>query len=210
MKKLPQTVQTYDRIAKIYEKKYGNLPESEVPYLQKFYNLTTSISKKPKILDAGCGTGRDLAYLETLSAELYGVDLSRGMLSIAKNKLKKSHLLKADIRALPFPDEFFDGIFSIATLVHLPSKGKEEAINEFWRVLKPNGILYICVQNLLYFPRLLRCIKYRERNAVVYDGRYWYFPTKYFLELLLKRYNFDILYASSFCSKRLRFYGRKM
>lgn len=210
MKKLYQTIQTYDKIARKYESRYGNLPKSEIPYLQKFYNLASLNVKRPKILDAGCGTGRDLAYLEALEADLYGVDLAKNMLNIARNKLKKSHLLKADIRKLPFPNEFFNGVLCIATLVHLPTQEKEKSIGEFWRVLKSNGVLYISVQNLLYFPRFLKCIKYRRGDGVFYDGRYWYFPTKHLLNSMLKRQGFDILYTSPFYSKRLRFYCRKV
>ncbi len=209
MREIVFTIETYDKIAKKYEKKYGELSESEKPYLYAFYQLTES--EKPKILDAGCGTGRDLAYLENLSAELYGVDLSEGMLNLAKNKLKNTSLIKADIRKLPFPDNFFDGVLSIASLVHLPHKEKAKAINEFWRVLKPNGVLYICIQNLLYPPRFKRCEKYKVKNSILYDGRYWYFPTKFSMEDLLKREDFEIRFSPSFPSdERLRFYCLKV
>jgi len=211
MERLIKTIERYDKIAKDYERKFGKLLDSEKIYLEKFYSLVSSLSKTPRILDAGCGTGRDLSYFESIhtEAELYGVDLSIKMLMIAKSKLKNTNLFRCDIRKLPFPSGFFDGIFSIAVLVHLTNNEKEEAIREFRRLLKPNGVLYVCIQNLLYPPRFFRSIKYRKWKNVIYDERYWYFPTKFSLDSMLKRNGFETIYSSSAFSKRLRYYARK-
>lgn len=210
MKELEYTIQTYNQIARNYDLRYGKIKEEDFSYLDLFYDLASRYSNRPKILDAGCGTGRDLSYLERYDAELYGVDLSIGMLKIAKDKLKKTILINADIRNLPFSKNFFDGILCIAVLSHLPKRDKEYAIKEFRRVLKPGGILYISVQNLLYLPRFFRCIRYMTNRGVLYEGRYWYFPTENFMKKILNNNGFKITYKlSKPYSKNLRFYATK-
>jgi len=208
MRELLVTINTYDKIAEKYEIRYGKIKKSGLPYLHEFIKLLPS--SETKILDAGCGTGRDLLHLENFLDELYGVDLSSGMINIAKRKLRKTILIKADITNLPFPDNHFDGVMSVSTLVHLPFEEKKKAISEFWRVLKPSGILYLNIQNLLYLPRLLRCIRHWSRNGVFYDNRYWYFPTKYSMKKLLENNGFtNVRSPSSQLDKRLIFYATK-
>jgi len=204
---LKDTVSRYDKISEEYHKKYGYLPKSEIPYLRRFLELIDK--KKPKILDTGCGTGRDLSFLENFESELYGIDLSDGMLNIAKNNLTKTSLIKGDYRHIPFRENSFDGILNIASLVHLPHNEKLNALAEFYRVLKPEGILYISIQNLLHPDRFVRALKYATPRGVLYDGRYWYFPTKYEMESLVEKAGFDILDSGGMLDDRFRVYAKK-
>jgi len=207
MEELKETISRYNRISEEYHKKYGYLPESEKNFLRRFFELIDK--KKPKILDTGCGTGRDLSFLENFESELYGIDLSDGMLNIAKKNLTKTSLIKGDYRHLPFKENSFDGILNIASLVHLPHSEKLNALAEFYRVLKPEGILYISIQNLLHPDRFVRALKYATPRGVFYDGRYWYFPTKYEMESLVEKAGFDILDSGGMREDRFRIYAKK-
>lgn len=101
------------------------------------------------ILDIATGTG-DLAILfaqETKASEIIGLDLSEGMLSIAKQKIANSsfsnkiQFVQGDSEALPFPDNHFEAItvsFGIRNFENL-----ELGLSEIFRVLSPHGILVI-------------------------------------------------------------------
>ena len=112
--------------------------------------LATIIEHHPEsILDIATGTG-DLAikFAEKTSAtKIIGLDLSEGMLSIARKKVADTELkntiefIKGDSEALPFKDNMFDAItvsFGIRNFENL-----EKGLSEILRVIKPKGLLII-------------------------------------------------------------------
>src|SRR5690554_3163772 len=105
-------------------------------------------TKPQSILDIATGTG-DLAiqFAENTNAKkIVGLDLSEGMLKVARKKAVKkdvAHIdfIKGDSEALPFGDEFFDAItvsFGIRNFENL-----EKGLSEIYRVLKKGGIFVI-------------------------------------------------------------------
>lgn len=105
-----------------------------------------------KILDLGCGNGRYFEYLEDKKVNYFGVDNSEKLIKIAKSKYPGVHFQIADALNLPFPDNFFDKVISIATFHHIPSKEfRIKFLNEVKRILKPGGILILTVWNFKEF-----------------------------------------------------------
>lgn len=107
-------------------------------------------NKNPEsILDIATGTG-DLAIKfaeKTNASKVVGLDLSEGMLSVAKKKVEgktyaeKLNFIKGDSEALPFDDNSFDAItvsFGIRNFETL-----EKGLSEIYRVLKPQGLFII-------------------------------------------------------------------
>lgn len=86
-----------------------------------------------KILDIGCGNGLFSAPL-ALKSEVIGVDLSHGMLELARDSLKP---VQGCGEILPFQTGAFDGVLAAETLQHLAQP--EPFIQEIARVLKPGG-----------------------------------------------------------------------
>ena len=117
--------------------------------------------KAGKILDVGCGNGRNLLYFAKKGFEVYGIDFSKEMIKQAKEmfnknkiKLKSNQLIVADMRKIPFEDENFDYIICVASLHHIPKKDHGTAIAEIKRVLKKNGECIISVWNKYSFKRI--------------------------------------------------------
>lgn len=113
-------------------------------------NVQADLPSTPKVLDCGVGTGAlSSALIRTLRRplDLYGVDLSPGMLGRAKALLAGTavHLTlrQADIRALPYADDMFDVVMAAHVLEHLFDP--LSALSEMMRVLKPGGILLMCL-----------------------------------------------------------------
>lgn len=117
------------------------------------------IKSGDKILDIGCGKGFLLYEISLLvpGVEIYGIDISSYALENAKAEIK-GRLQISNAKALPFPDNYFDLVFSITTLHNLHNYDLDKALREMERVGKQNK--YLCVEsyrnevekaNLLYW-----------------------------------------------------------
>lgn len=97
------------------------------------------------ILDVGCGTGRFSIRMSLLGYQVTGIDLSEKMLAIAENKAKIARsdikFLNMDIYQLKFPDNYFDGVVSMALFEFIQDPVK--ALEECFRVVKPGGYVMI-------------------------------------------------------------------
>jgi len=107
-----------------------------------------------RILDLGCGSGRHLIYLAKRGFDVYGFDISKQGIKIAREWFKEEKL-KANLRIgdfykkLPFKDNFFDAIISIAALHHGKIGDIRKLIKEMKRVLKPQGLIFITAHKML-------------------------------------------------------------
>ena len=72
------TIETYDKIAEEYAKTWG-----DINLIKKYADLFLRFLKGRKILDVGCGPGRDSEYFSERGLEVTGIDLSRNFLKIA-------------------------------------------------------------------------------------------------------------------------------
>jgi SAM-dependent methyltransferase len=114
------------------------------------------------ILNAGCGSCFDVPAEWLPKIEAVGVDISRSNIAIAKSLNSDASFVVADITALPFKQDIFDGISSIDVLEHVEEKKK--AVTEFARVTKKGGFFIGCTTNLCHpvllldskFPVLLK------------------------------------------------------
>lgn len=95
------------------------------------------------ILDAGCGTGKTLEFLtEVTKSHLIGVDQHQEMFKKAQQRLtgKSVELKLADLKNLPFKDHSIDCIISESVVSF---NEISPILNEYNRVLRPGGILYL-------------------------------------------------------------------
>lgn len=98
-----------------------------------------------KVLDAGCGTGSNLLWLQRYSGDgkIYGIDISFQALQMSRQR-GPERLVHASVTDLPFADSSFDLVTSFDVLVQLPTPGADvEAIREMYRVLRPGGIGFV-------------------------------------------------------------------
>ncbi len=142
---LKKTIEWYDKHAEEYAKKVNSL----LPFnaLNRFIKL---LKKHDLILDVGCGFGRDSKFFYENGLKVIGIDLSEGLLKIAKKSYPKINFIKADIRNLPFKDGSFDGVWCSAVLLHLEKlQDVKKALKEMYRVLKKDGVIFISVKKQL-------------------------------------------------------------
>jgi ubiquinone/menaquinone biosynthesis C-methylase UbiE len=99
-----------------------------------------------RVLDAGCGTGGMMSRLARYTADrqVVGIDFSETALRFSVQR-QQQLLARASVAELPFADASFDLITSFDVLPHVPDQKDVRAINEFYRVLRPGGIVFIRV-----------------------------------------------------------------
>src|SRR5690554_3085225 len=102
-------------------------PQCEIFINKPIYDFKEVVTNK-KVLDIGCGYGRNKAIVESVGGEWIGVEPFEG----------GAHTVVASAEDLPFEDASFDVVVMDAVLEHIPDVGK--AISEAGRVLKPNGV----------------------------------------------------------------------
>lgn len=95
-----------------------------------------------RVLDVGCGSGRDMALLHTMGRDAYGIDASEPLLALAQQyhppltgRLALGTLPDCQV---PF-DGQFDGVLCSAVLMHVPLAQQPAAIDFVRRCLKPGG-----------------------------------------------------------------------
>ncbi len=112
-----------------------NLDMSE--HYRVFLNL---LPPGGRILDAGCGSGRDSLHFIKLGFRVTAIDASPVLAELS------SKLIGQPVAVLRFQDlnyeEEFDGIWACASLLHVPRSEMHDVLSRLTKALKPNGVLY--------------------------------------------------------------------
>jgi SAM-dependent methyltransferase len=94
-----------------------------------------------RILDFGCGPGRDLKFFRDLGHEAIGLEGAVRFVAFAR-KYSGCEVWHQDFLRLQLPAEYFNGIFANAALFHVPSQELTRVLKELWATLKPGGVLF--------------------------------------------------------------------
>jgi SAM-dependent methyltransferase len=94
-----------------------------------------------RILDFGCGPGRDLARFRALGHEAVGLEGCSAFCAMARRH-SGCEVIEQDFLALSLPPESFDGVFANASLFHVPSRELPRVLGEIRAALKPRGVLF--------------------------------------------------------------------
>lgn len=94
-----------------------------------------------KILDFGCGPGRDLLYFKNLGHEAIGLEGSPQFCEMAR-AYSCCEVWNQDFLSLDLPPQSFDGVFANASLFHVPSQELPRVLKEIAATLKPGGVLF--------------------------------------------------------------------
>lgn len=109
----------------------------------KYFSLIDWTKKPQRVLDMGCGSGRWDVLVAPLVGELVAADASPEALSVAKRNLQALNIsfVECTPETLPFPDGYFDFIFSLGVLHHVPDT--QAAIQSLGSKLVPGGTLLV-------------------------------------------------------------------
>lgn len=184
---------------KYYDLMY--LSPQKVPWRVKKTNkelrevlIKENITPPMKVLDLGCGAGKNTKYLETKGFNVVGIDFSCQALKLAQKAKTKSVLIQGDAARLPFKNKTFDFIIDVGCFHCLPPGIQDRARDEILRVLKPKGLYFL---RLWYsphdIPKILMPLFYIEKipvwgfNMPLVDSIF----SKYFRLKYIKKEPFD-------------------
>jgi SAM-dependent methyltransferase len=110
---------------------------------QNLHELLRHLEGQPpfRILDLGCGPGRDLKAFAKLGHVAVGLEGSKRFAAMAREH-GGCEVLEQDLLKLDLPQEGFDGVFANAVLFHVPSQELPRVLRELRSALKPRGVLF--------------------------------------------------------------------
>jgi phosphorylcholine metabolism protein LicD/ubiquinone/menaquinone biosynthesis C-methylase UbiE len=181
------TINTTDALAAIYEQTHNNINtvKHHLDFMIDYLKNWLALENEKKVLDVGCGPGRDIQYFLQNGLNATGIDLSQKTLEIAQAKVPDAQFFVMDMSETIFPDECFHGLWCCGSFYHLPKRLADKAIEEFYRIIKKNGILYLA-------------IKEGDGEKLIFKEEYLQLPKFYSfytvgeIESLLKKHNFII------------------
>ena len=157
-----------------YEDFYRSTRDGNFGYIyERFENKL----KGEKILDLGCGGARDILYFKSKGYDIEGIDACLELVKIARIRScqKVYHM---NYRDMDFYERY-DGVWSMAGLVHQDKKSIKDILNLVHRSLKAKGLVYMS-------------FKYGDFQGYV-DGRYFSYINEEDLDFIIDREKFKIL-----------------
>ena len=112
-------------------------------FVEPLVERATRGRTRPRILDCGCGTGANVAWLGRYG-EAYGFDLTPAGLAIGRAR-GQHRLARASVDAAPFPAEAFDLVTSFDVLYALETPVERAAVAEMCRLTRPGGFVIVNV-----------------------------------------------------------------
>ncbi len=198
MDKKAQTIDTYNKIAHSMAQRFNELG-ARIPDIEKTFSCIAR--RNPKVLEIGCGNGRDAAEILKCTDDYVGIDISESMIRLAKERVPQGTFVVADIENCDFPQNI-DIIFSFASLLHSPKEKVKIILNEAYEALNPGGVFFISLKYgeygeeaktdefgtrtfYFYAPDLLKELA-GDRYATVFLDEYEFGEQKWFRIILQK------------------------
>ncbi|MGC4851787.1 class I SAM-dependent methyltransferase [Micromonospora sp. DT15] len=142
---LSDTRTSYDTVAVSYARLVRDLL-AEAPYeraaLASFAELVLAAGGGP-VADVGCGTGRITAHLHTLGVDAFGIDLSPGMIDVARRDHPELRFEVGSMTDLDLADGSVAGLVAWYSLIHIPDDRIGVVFAHFRRVVRPGGPLLL-------------------------------------------------------------------
>lgn len=128
-----------------------------------------NFTKDTKLLDFGCGYGRIFRFFmkDIAPGNLVGTDVDQGFVDICRNTfLGGSFDVNTPYPPLQYADASFDIIFAFSIFSHLSEKAHLEWLQEFKRILKPGGLLFLTLRQKSF---LMQCAHYSKLDVSGYQ-----------------------------------------
>lgn len=163
-----------------------------------------------RLLDAGCGAGEWVEFLNKNGIHAEGLDYSQDLISFLKVNRPEFIWNHGDIHNLPFESQTFDGIVSWGVIEHNEA-GPVEALSEFARVLTPGGIAIVSVPFDSRHTRRASEYSFPQEKVKEIGGEFFqYYMTPEELKGFMKEAGFNVVLAQTFGGPSLAIYSPKM
>jgi SAM-dependent methyltransferase len=130
------TASAYDLIVDDFVRRNRSVPPDFAEYRASF---VAAMRNGGRVADLGCGPGRDAAYFLEVGLRVVAVDASRQM--VRHTYGEGVAVAQADIRSVPLRAASLDGIWSAASLLHVPRPDVARTLRSWRQLLRPGGVL---------------------------------------------------------------------
>ncbi len=142
MDKKSQTIHTYNKSAIALAQKFDNLGVRISDILETFALIN---KQNPRVLEIGCGNGRDAKEIIKKTNDYLGVDVSEKLIDLARVKVPEARFEVADIISFKFPKNI-DIVFAFASLIHVDKDELKVIFMKIFNSLNQSGVVRISLK----------------------------------------------------------------
>jgi len=165
LNKKEETIKTYNDSAKELAERYDEIGP-RISDIEETFALVRI--KSPKVFEIGCGTGREAYQILKKTPNYAAIDISEGMLAIAKKRNPKGKFILADAEEFSFP-KHTDIIFAFASLIHSNKKQLEQIFDEMYESLELGGVARVSLKWAPKYKEVTKSDKYGRRTYYLYS-----------------------------------------
>lgn len=134
---------SYDQVAEEYVTRFFHELEHKPLERELLDRFAESLRGLGPACDMGCGPGHITHYLYKRGIEVFGLDLSPHMVELARQLSPDIEFHQGNMSSLDVDDEAWGGIAAFYSIIHIPREEVIHVLQEFRRVLQPNGLLLL-------------------------------------------------------------------
>jgi SAM-dependent methyltransferase len=177
------TKASYQATAEDFTRNVADLAPMES--IKKFVSL---LPAGAKIIDIGCGSGRDAKIFTEKGVSVLGIDFCQNFIDIAKINAPGAEFQLVDIETATFEPSSFDGAWACCSLLHIPKKILPHVLKNIYSALKEGGHFYLTLKKGSG-ETLEKDLRYEGGDFV----KFWSFFEEKELQDLMESANFKIL-----------------
>lgn len=135
------TKESYQATANEYTQNVVNL--APTGSIERFINF---LPPNAKIIDIGCGSGRDAKIFHSKGLHVLGIDFCPNLIGIAKIHAPSVEFQLMDVEEMNFPASSFDGAWAACSLAHISKITFPEVLKKIHSILRENGYFYLTLK----------------------------------------------------------------
>lgn len=177
------TTDNYNSSAKKYSDDFSKLGVNE--NIGKVFTYVTK--SNPKVVEIGCGDGKDAIEITKRTNDYTGIDISEEFIKIAKSKLPSTKFILADFEEFEF-ESGIDVLYASAVILHSDKESVSKLLDKITDLLNVNGVVFIASKYGEY-----------ERKEIVVQGmvKINFLYTPEFIEAMLKP-NMEVVWKENY------------
>lgn len=152
MNKKQQTIETYNKSSEFFASKFNSM-SARVDDIKLSFSYVEKTN--PKVLELGCGSGRDAKYILRFTDDYLGIDISEGMIREARKNTPEANFAVYDLETFKFPKNL-DVVFAFASLLHSDINEVKRVLEKAGESLNENGVFFISLKQGDYREELVQ------------------------------------------------------
>jgi SAM-dependent methyltransferase len=162
-----QTIATYNDSAQTLAEKFNGLGV-RVEDIDETFALVKA--ENPNVLEIGCGNGRDAAEILMHTNRYRGMDVSEGLIAIARKEVPEGRFEVMDIEGYEFPPRL-DAVFAFASLIHVPKESLREILRRMREALNEGGVVRISLKHSDPYSEVTKEDEFGTRTYFLYSKK---------------------------------------